>query len=574
MSQTSRAPANAVTPPVLLLAFNRPDLLARVFEAVRAARPARLFLAVDGPRAGRAEEARACAECRAIIERVDWQCEVKTLFRDRNLGCKFAISGGITWFFEHVEAGIVLEEDCLPGAAFFPYCAAMLEHYREDARVGLVSGDNFLPQERWSRSGHGFTRYAFIWGWATWRRAWHRMDRDLQDWPRLREPGWLERLHGSQEEARYWRRIYDLCYAGRRYDSWAFPWMFSNWKADMLCVYPRSNLVTNIGFDERGTHTTQVGDTNDGVPAAENFDPWPAPPRVEVSRADDRLLCRRYYKVRHRPLRRALRRFGRGIAWWWAEKAGGRRRGVRAILERLRADFPNLAGEVRIAGRLWAFGGGDAFADEFQRAWVEGRYDFSSREEAPLIVDCGAGAGVAAANWKRRHPKARIVALEPDPAQRELLKKNLAAEAADIECVPRALWHRPGPVRFVSMPDGRGRVVEGAPRDTAAHLIEVETIGLGDLLQGRDVALLKLTASGAEDALLGDPALLARVARVCVDYHLSGRAGARFEELLGVLRGAGFRVHVQAERVSPRPFLERGDDEGTWQSVQIYAFRA
>ena len=573
MSQPVRAPANAATPPVLLLAFNRPDLLERVFEAVRAARPARLFIAVDGPRAGRADEARACAECRAVAERVDWECETKTLFRTENLGCKFAISGAITWFFEHVEAGIVLEEDCLPGAAFFPYCAAMLEHYREDPRVGLVSGDNFLPQARWRDRGHGFTRYAFIWGWATWRRAWQRMDRDLLDWPRLRVPGWLERLHGSTAEARYWRRIYDLCYAGRRYDSWAFPWMFSNWKADMLCVYPRSNLVTNIGFDERGTHTTQVGDTNDGVPVAERFDPWPAPPRVATSRADDRVLCRRYYKVRHRPLRRWFRGLTRRVGWWLAETFGGRRRGLRAALERVREDFPNMAGEARVGGRVWRFGGGDAFAADFQRAWVEGRLDFACGEESPLIVDCGAGAGLAAANWLRRHPKARIVAVEPDPAQRELLEKNLGPDLAVLQVVPKALWPRSGRVRFVSMPDGRGRVVEGAPRDRAAHLIEVETVTLSELLRGRDVALLKVSASGAEDSLLGDPGLLDRVARVHVDYHLSGRAGSRFEELLGVLRKAGFRLHVQTERVSQRPFLERGEDEGTWQSAQIFAWR-
>ncbi len=561
------------TPAVLLLAFNRPDLLERVFESVRRARPARLFIAVDGPRPGREAEARACAECRAFAEKVDWPCEVKTLFRTENLGCKFAISGGITWFFEHVEEGIILEEDCMPGAAFFPYCAAMLERYRNEPRVGLVSGDNFLPPERWRESGHGFTRYAFIWGWATWKRAWAKMDRDLLDWPRLRQPGWLENLHGSVEEARYWRRIFDLCYAGRRYDSWAFPWMFSNWKEDMLCVYPASNLVTNIGFDERGTHTTQVGDSNDGAPAAERHDPFPAPARIAVTRADDRLLGQRYYKLRHRPLRRWFRGLTRRVGQTLLLALGGRRRRLRVELERLREDHAGRAGEAKLAGRSWHFGEGVLFADWFQRIWVEGRYDFPSKEAAPLIVDCGAGTGLAVAQWRRHHPDARVVAVEPDPAQAELLRKNLGADAGAVELVTRALWPVPGKVRFVSVADGRGRVIYAAPRHTARHLIEVETISLAELLKDRDVALLKISASGAEDVLLGTPGMLDRVSRVFVDYHLSGRAGARFDEVLARLRADGFRLHVQAERVSARPFHERGDDEGTWQSAQIYAFR-
>lgn len=159
------------TPPVLLLAFNRPDLARQVFAAIRAARPSLLFIAVDGARVHKLGEADLVVETRRIAGEVDWPCEVKTRFSDENQGCKRAVSGAIDWFFEHVEEGVILEDDCLPHPSFFPYCAAMLARYRNDERVGMVSGNNFLPQAEWRSTGHEFSIFTFIWGWATWRRA-------------------------------------------------------------------------------------------------------------------------------------------------------------------------------------------------------------------------------------------------------------------------------------------------------------------------------------------------------------------------------------------------------------------
>jgi len=128
--------------PVLFLIFNRPDTTTRVFEAIRAARPERLYVAADGPRMTREGEAERCAEARRIATAVDWPCEVKTLFRETNLGCRAAVSGAITWFFEHEEEGIILEDDCLPDPSFFPYCTELLAHYRDTGR----SNDDYWKQ--------------------------------------------------------------------------------------------------------------------------------------------------------------------------------------------------------------------------------------------------------------------------------------------------------------------------------------------------------------------------------------------------------------------------------------------
>ena len=575
------SPPASATPPVLLLAFGRPDLLRRVLARVREARPARLFVAVDGPRPGRADDAATTAVCRAIVAEVDWPCEVRTRFLGENHGCKLAISGAISWFFEQVEEGIILEEDCVPGAAFFPFCADLLERYRDDPRVGLVSGDNFLPEARWREEGHGFTRYAFIWGWATWRRAWEKLDRDLTDWPERRAGDWLRRHHGSEAEARHWRRILDHCFVGRRYDSWAFPWMYSCWKAGLLCAYPLANLVSNVGFDSRGTHTTKGGDSNDSVPARDRHAAGPSPVRVAADPAIDAELALRYYKLRRRPFTEAARAASAAVArigWGALGMVGGSSRlawlgAARAAAARAEA----RPGVVSAGGQRWEFGDGPVFGAELERVWFGRRYELPRGETEPFVIDCGAGWGVATLYWASRWRGARVLTLEPDPTMRGRLAKNIAAAGADVarrvEVRAAALAGTGGRAAFVSMPDGRGRLVDEPLRRQAAHLIPVDVISPAELLGDRPASLVKITVAGAEHGLFDDPAVWARVSRVYVDCHLGGRRQARLEDLLARLRAAGFRCFPQAEPFAPRPFVRRGEEEGTLQRVQIYACR-
>ncbi|MBA4056200.1 MAG: nucleotide-diphospho-sugar transferase, partial [Marivirga sp.] len=159
--------------PVLLLIFNRPDTTRRVFEAIRKARPKRLFVAADGPRQHKPEDADRCAKARKIATDVDWECEVKTFFRDTNVGCGRGPSGGISWFFEHVDEGIILEDDCLPSPLFFRFCAELLERYRDDKRVMEIGGNTFMDEaNRDKEYSYYFSSHNNIWGWATWKRAW------------------------------------------------------------------------------------------------------------------------------------------------------------------------------------------------------------------------------------------------------------------------------------------------------------------------------------------------------------------------------------------------------------------
>ncbi len=242
------------TPPVLLLIFNRPDLTEQVMEQIRKAEPPKLFVGADGPREDHPGDEKHCEQVRAVATQVDWDCEVHTLFRDENLGCKQAVSSAITWFFEHVEAGVILEDDCVPHPTFFPYCEELLGRYRDDERVMAISGDNFQPSDRTYDASYYFSIYNHVWGWATWRRAWEHYDGKISAWKSLKNKNWLKGWLGTEEEAEHWRDIFDRV-AREEIDSWAYPWTFACWKEHGLTILPAVNLVSNVGFENRGTHT-------------------------------------------------------------------------------------------------------------------------------------------------------------------------------------------------------------------------------------------------------------------------------------------------------------------------------
>lgn len=239
---------------VLFLVFNRPDTTAQVFEAIRKAKPPRLYVAADGPRANREGEAERVARVRDIATAVDWPCEVKTLFREENLGCKYAVSGGITWFFKHEEQGIILEDDCLPHADFFSFCEALLDRHACDDRVWAITGNNFQNGQKRGDGSYYFSRYNHVWGWATWRRAWQKADMEIKFWPEWKKSiAWQVEMT-DKVERKCWSNIFDRMYQDE-IDTWDYPWTASVWFHGGLTVTPNVNLVSNIGFGDYATHT-------------------------------------------------------------------------------------------------------------------------------------------------------------------------------------------------------------------------------------------------------------------------------------------------------------------------------
>lgn len=245
--------------PVALLIFNRPDRTKKVFETIRQAKPPVLLVVADGPRDSRAGEADVCKETRAIIDTVDWPCKVLTNYAEKNLGCRDRVSSGLRWVFEQVEEAIILEDDCVPHPTFFQFCEDLLIKYRDDSRVGLIGGDNFLPSGYLRHNtSYYFSRFTHIWGWATWRRAFQHYDLSMEHWPALRSNGWLEDIFNDDAaQVAHWRAIFNRVWS-RELDTWDYQLTYSYWLQGFASICPSKNLVSNIGFGTDATHTHEA----------------------------------------------------------------------------------------------------------------------------------------------------------------------------------------------------------------------------------------------------------------------------------------------------------------------------
>jgi hypothetical protein len=246
-------------PPIVFLIFNRPEQTARTFAAIRAARPAKLLIVADGRRPDRVGERELCARTRAIIDGVDWPCAVLRNFADANMGCGKRVSSGLDWAFGQVEEAIILEDDCLPDPSFFPYCGELLERYRADERIMMISGNNFQNGASRTPDSYYFSQLPHCWGWATWRRAWRHYDFAIQEWQQRRNVGLLKKFAGNSVLERYWQQCFDDVAVGK-IDAWDYQWMYCLWMQKGLSIAPNVNMVTNIGFGAAATHTMTVDD--------------------------------------------------------------------------------------------------------------------------------------------------------------------------------------------------------------------------------------------------------------------------------------------------------------------------
>ena len=295
--------------PVAFFIFDRPHETKRVFEAVRRARPKRLFVIADGPKASMPDQTSRCTQTRKVIEQVDWDCDLATNFADTNLGCKQRITSGLDWVFERVDRAIVLEDDCLPNMSFFAFCDDLLERFARDPRIMSISGDNFLRGRRRSSDSYYFSVFFHCWGWATWRRAWSCYDGEMRQWPAIREGGWLSDVLGNRGGVRYWTRLFNLTYQGK-VDSWAYAFLFSCWANSALAVHPSTNLVSNIGFAETATHTLSVGPLSN-LPTRTVTFPLRHPKWVIADVDADRLTQNEIYDP---PARRSIRALRKALA--------------------------------------------------------------------------------------------------------------------------------------------------------------------------------------------------------------------------------------------------------------------
>jgi len=255
---------------VLFLIFNRPDTTGLVFEQIRLAKPTRLYVAADGPRAGRPAEAVLCAEAKAMVK-VDWDCEVKTLYRAENLGCRNGVSAAIDWFFSQEEEGIILEDDCLPANSFFRFCDTLLDKYRHDTRIRHITGCNLQHGKKWGDASYYFSNRTHVWGWASWKRVWDGYDINLTKYAESEVTEKLANIYDDAMVVDSWVNIFKESKAGK-INSWAYPLDFLNFFNNSLVIIPNANLVSNIGFMPGATNTISTDDVFANIPLSEIYD--------------------------------------------------------------------------------------------------------------------------------------------------------------------------------------------------------------------------------------------------------------------------------------------------------------
>ena len=243
--------------PVLLVVFNRPETTKMVFEAIADVRPDRLYIASDGPRHDNADDAIRIERVRKIFDNIDWECDIKCLFRSENYGCGPGVKNAIDWFFENESEGIILEDDTVPDSSFFLFCRELLSKYRHDDRIGMISGTNHINYKSTENPSYIFSKNKSCWGWATWRRSWETMDFQMSWRSSEYSNSIIKNMGVSPWYIRHWTRALQLIDSGK-VSAWDWQWYFSKAAQNQLTIFPSVNLISNIGFGIDATHTKNV----------------------------------------------------------------------------------------------------------------------------------------------------------------------------------------------------------------------------------------------------------------------------------------------------------------------------
>lgn len=298
--------------PILLLIFSRPDTTQAVFNAIREIKPPRLYVGADGPRNNKPGEAEKCEATRSIIDQVDWDCEVKTLFRDENLGCGIAPHQAMNWFFEQEEMGIILEDDILPSQSFFWYCQELLEKYKDDERVMEIAAMNYLgewkPEEPES---YYFSWMGTTWGWASWSRAWKHYNYNIPDFQIMREQGKVNHYFFTRPDTDY---VMDKLEQAYQRDPnitwWDYQWMYTRITRGGVSIIPKKNLAVNIGFGDGSTHTTEGDNQFEHMELEEMDLPLVHPTEMVVDEAADLTVYEKYHGLTSwEKIKMVIRRF-------------------------------------------------------------------------------------------------------------------------------------------------------------------------------------------------------------------------------------------------------------------------
>ena len=286
--------------PILYLIFNRPDLTEITFLSIRKIKPKKLFIAADGPRICNINDEINCKIVREyVLSKIDWDCDLKILFRENNLGCGLSVSSALDWFFSYVDEGIILEDDCLPNKTFFLFCENMLDKYRDDHIIGHISGTNLIYNNYNiinNLYSYYFSSIIHIWGWATWKRSWKNYNFQLSNIYFDHNKKFYNKIFIHDEINKFWSKKYKDT-KNKIIDTWDYQLQFCLWSHNQLAITPQANLITNLGFGDKATHTKNRFDILSNLPNSD-INQILHPPSIKISSRLDLLMFFYAYNIK------------------------------------------------------------------------------------------------------------------------------------------------------------------------------------------------------------------------------------------------------------------------------------
>jgi len=308
--------------PIIFIFWKRPEITSRVLEKIRAVKPRELFLVADG---GRDEQEQALvAKTRQLVEKaIDWECQVYKNYSEINLGCRTRVSSGIDWAFRQIERAIILEDDCLPYPDFFYFCEELLEKYKDEKKIMHIGGTNTEVGNKNFRieESYYFSQIAQIWGWATWRRAWQKYDVDVKNWPAIKGSKHWNKILPDFAVREYWTNLMEEMYQNKnpRKNTWDAQWFYTVLTNEGLAITPKTNLITNIGFGEAGTHALNNKDEKANLAVGELTFPLEHPEKIEINKQADNYNWKFVFRINNtwrKKIKSLLRHRVPGLYGW------------------------------------------------------------------------------------------------------------------------------------------------------------------------------------------------------------------------------------------------------------------
>lgn len=569
--------------PILFLIFNRIDTTSRVFEKIKEAKPPRLYIASDGPRLHKDGESDIVKKTRKmVLDGIDWGCEVKTLFRDENLGCGKAVSSAITWFFENEPEGIILEDDCLPSKSFFSYCETLLDYYRDNKCVMHISGDQFVADFDNCYSYY-FAKIQHVWGWASWADRWKQYKFDLKDYDEKN----VEKFSENKNVQNYWRVILNKM-KKHEIDTWDYQWAFKVVEMDGLCINPSKNLISNIGFGENSTHTSDKDNPLANMQVYE-IETIIHPKVVSINQTAVDYIYKHHFninfdsdfkenknlfilkKIIHFNIKKIvmLNKYLIFIKKIYKKMFKKKNRCYDNIFEKYKNKRRFVEEKITLGMDTLKVPDVVSFAYQVREIFSNEIYKFKSEKQNPLIYDCGANIGTSILYFKQLFPGAKIKAFEADKKIFAVLNENIG-HLKDVEIMHNAVWVNNDVLTFNSEGADGGSLIGDFKEKQ-----KVKGIRLRNLLElDGEIDFLKMDIEGAESDVIKDCAnSLSNVKNIFIEYHSFKNSEQNLDEILRILKMNGFRYFTETINKPANPFIHDDNDDPMDLQVNVFGVK-